>query len=196
MSIRTPFLILFAAISAFAHPHIFIDATANLIFDDNGLEGVLNTWKFDLIYSQAMIAAVDKDQNGIFDAAETAEFKKQIVDPAKQFSGFNYLGDGTIFFVPKGTKDLKASVKNGKLVIQFLNQFDIPVKSNDYTMLLLAVTDPTNYIQITIDMEKCEVKAPKSIDVEYFVDSLKGITLFKNFSANVKGLYVRYRKIQ
>ena len=61
-------------------------------------------------------------------------------------------------------------------------------------MLVLVVNDPSNYISITIDMEKSTVQSPKEMDVEYFVDALDGLTQFKNFSRQVKGVYVRYKK--
>lgn len=180
---------------AFAHPHVFIDATIDLIFDENGFVGVKNKWTFDLIYSQAMIAAGDKNQNGKFEPDELPLYREQIVEAAREYSRFNYVGDGSTFFSPHESRDLAVSIdKNGKLVVEFLNVFRISGTADDYTMLVVAVTDPTNYILITTDMEKSEIKAPDAIDVEYFVDSLSDLTQFKNFSHSVKGLYVRFKK--
>lgn len=182
---------------AVAHPHVFIDATIDLDFDEKGFVGVRNKWVFDLIYSQAMIAAGDKNQNGIFEADELPLYREQVVEAANEFSRFNYIGDGSQFFSPHEAKDLKVSIsKEGRLVIEFLNSFDIPALSNDYTMLVVAVTDPTNYILITTDMEQSKINAPDTIDVEYFVDSLSDLTQFKNFSSSVKGLYVRFKKAE
>ena len=182
---------------AFSHPHVFIHARVDLIFDENEFVGVQNRWEFDLIYSQAMIAAADANGNGTFETDELQLYKNQIVDAATEYSRFNYIGDGTHFFSPKESKNLKASVtKEGKLVVEFLNTFHIPSNPDDYTMLVLAVTDPTNYILITVDMEQSEVHAPDAMAVEYFMDALDGLTQFKNFSGTVKGLYVRYQKAQ
>lgn len=182
---------------AVAHPHVFIDATIDLDFDEKGFVGVRNKWVFDLIYSQAMIAAGDKNQNGIFEADELPLYREQVVEADNEFSRFNYIGDGSQFFLPHEAKDLKVSIsKEGRLVIEFLNSFDIPALSNDYTMLVVAVTDPTNYILITTDMEQSKINAPDTIDVEYFVDSLSDLTQFKNFSSSVKGLYVRFKKAE
>lgn len=182
---------------ASAHPHVFIDATADLVFDEKGFVGVENRWAFDLIYSQAMIAAGDKNRNGIFEKDEIPLYREQIVEAAREFSRFNYIGDGSRFFPPSESRNLKVSVnKEGKLVVEFLNVFDIPALSNDYTMIVVAITDPTNYILITTDMEQSEINAPASIDVEYFVDSLSDLTQFKNFSNSIKGLYVRFKKAE
>ncbi len=187
---------LFAGIVS-AHPHVFIDATVDLVFDEKGFVGVQNRWAFDLIYSQAMIAAGDKNRNGIFEEDEIPLYREQVVEAAREFSRFNYIGDGSRFFPPSESRNLKVSVcKEGKLVVEFLNVFDIPALSNDYTMIVVAVTDPTNYILITTDMDQSNIKAPDSIDVEYFVDSLSDLTQFRNFSNSVKGLYVRFKKAE
>lgn len=190
------FICLLAGIVA-AHPHVFIDAAIDLVFDEKGFVGVQNKWVFDLIYSQAMIAAGDKNQNGVFEADELPFYSEQVVEAAREFSRFNYIGDGSQFFPPHEVKDLKVSVnKEGKLVVEFLNSFDIFAISSDYTMLVVAITDPTNYILITTNMEQTKIKAPDTIDVEYFVDSLSDLTQFKNFSSSVKGLYVRFKKVE
>lgn len=191
---------LFAAIallacSAIAHPHVFIDANVDLVFDENGFVGVKNKWTFDLIYSQAMIAAGDKNGNGIFEDDELPLYREQIVEAARQYSRFNYVGDGTRFYSPKESENLRVSANaEGRLVVEFLNTFRIPAPSGDYAMLVVATTDPTNYILITTDAENAKVEAPQSIDVEYFVDSLEGLTQFKNFSNSVQGIYVRFQK--
>ena len=61
-------------------------------------------------------------------------------------------------------------------------------------MLVVVVADPTNYIQMTTDMENAVVDAPKTIEVEYFSDALEGLTLFKAFRSEIEGLYLRYKK--
>ena len=187
--------ILTAAIALHAHPHIFVDAQASLIFNTDEFVGVQNRWEFDLIYSLAMIASADKNQNGHFEKNELDFLEEKNIKPYLAFSRFNYLGDGNQFYNPKEIQNLKASISaEGKLVLEFLNAFHIPGISNDYTMLVLVVNDPSNYISITIDMEKSTVQSPKEMDVEYFVDALDGLTQFKNFSRQVKGVYVRYKK--
>ncbi len=182
---------------AVAHPHVFIDAKVDMVFNAQEFVGVQNRWEFDLIYSQAMIAAADANNDGKFDSNELKLYEEQIIDAAKEYSRFNYIGDGSHFYSPKEAKNIHASISaEGKLVVEFLNTFHIPSNPNDYTMLVLAVTDPTNYILITVDMEKSEINAPDAMDVEYFVDALDGLTLFQNFSNRVKGLYVRYQKAE
>ncbi|PWL01980.1 ABC-type uncharacterized transport system substrate-binding protein [Hallerella porci] len=195
MMSRFIFLLFALAGIAFAHPHIFIDATTDVIFNETEFVGVQNSWTFDPIYSQAMFATGDKNGDGKIDESELSFFQKKAIDEFISFSRFNYIGDGTQFYIPKEIQNLKVFLnKENRLVIQFLNAFHIPANSSDYTMIVLVVNDPSNYISITIDMEKAQVKSPSNLEVDYFVDALEGLTQFQNFSKTVKGLYVRYKK--
>lgn len=178
---------------ALAHPDIFMNAEANLVFNEKGFEGVQNRWVFDELYSKAMLEKVDKDKDGKFNAEETQALQKIILPPILKFSYYNYLALGSKFVPPSQIANFTASFEQGKLVLLFLTRFDIPT-SEDYTALLLAVTDPTNYILISADLNKSKIHAPPNLDVEYFVDSLKGMTLFDGFSSQVQGLYIRFRK--
>jgi hypothetical protein len=71
--------------------------------------------------------------------------------------------------------------------------FSAPV-GTDYSMLVIVVADPSNYVQVTADMENADVAAPESMDVEYFSDSLEGLSLFRAFLPYVEGLYLRFKK--
>jgi hypothetical protein len=79
------------------------------------------------------------------------------------------------------------------LVLDFVIEFAAPVVA-DYSMLVIVVADPTNYVQVTCDMEGADVAAPQAIDVEYFADGLEGLSLFRAFLPYVEGLYLRFKK--
>ena len=90
-------------------------------------------------------------------------------------------------------RNFKASMVKGKLVLDFVVDFSMPATA-DWTMLVVVVADPTNYIQMTSDMENADVDAPKSLEVEYFADALDGLSLFKAFRSEIEGLYLRFKK--
>ena len=78
-------------------------------------------------------------------------------------------------------------------MLDFVSEFSMPV-GPDWTMLVVVVSDPSNYIQMTSDMENAEVDSPATIEVEYFSDALDGLTLFRAFRSEIEGLYLRYKK--
>ena len=178
---------------AVAHPHVFADVTVKALFDKNGLVGVKNHWVFDEMYSAATFASADADGDGKISAKEGEQLKEIVLGPLASKNYYNYVLVETKFMSTSGIKNFTAALKNGKLVLDFTVAFSIPAKS-DYTMVIIAVSDLTNYIQVTTNMEEGDVEAPDELDVDFFADNLKGLTLFQAFQKDVEGLYLRFKK--
>lgn len=186
------FLILLATMS-WAHPHVFADVTVQAMFDETGFIGVQNHWEYDEIYGTSMFAAADANDDGSLSKKELESLKIAVLDPLAKQNYYNYVLSGTNFLPALNVENFQATKKNGKLVLDFLIRFSVPV-SNEYKFLVIVVDDPSNYIQVTSDMGNSDAKAPDAIDVEYYDDSLEGLTMMKSFRSDVEGLYVRFKK--
>jgi ABC-type uncharacterized transport system substrate-binding protein len=176
-----------------AHPHVFADVTIKAVFSQDGFTGVLNHWVYDEVYSAAIMASVDADGNGKITGAENESVKKLVLEPIRQSNYFNYVLKETSFLQAGKIESFSAEMKNGKLVLDFKIAFFVPVAS-DYTMLVIVVSDQTNYIQMTVDMENVDVDAPDAMDVEFLPDNLQGLTMFRAFMSDTEGLFLRYKK--
>ena len=195
------FLTVGFACMAEAHPHVFADVTIKAVFSQDGFTGVLNHWVYDEIYSAAMLASADTDGDGNITVEEGDRLQSMILADVAKSNYFNYILSGSEFLEAKPVKTAKVSVEGKRLVLDFMVGFSAPV-SADYAMLVIVVSDPSNYVKLTTDMENeyteesnlGTVSAPESIDVEYFADGLDGLTLFKAFLPDVEGLYLRYKK--
>lgn len=185
--------VVFSMTIAYAHPHVFADVTIKALFDESGFIGVQNIWVFDELYSTAMIASADADGNGKLSDKELNTLKTEVLNPTAANNYFNYVLYGTKFLKPESLKNFKASMRGKKLAVSFDVGYTIPVTS-EYTMLVIVISDMTNYIQMTTDMENSDVIAPDDIDVEYFSDGLDGLTLFSDFLSKIEGLYLRYKR--
>jgi len=186
-------LFLAFAVLAHAHPHVFADITVKALFDASGFTGVENRWVYDEMYSAGMMASADQDKDGKISTSEAKILESAILDPIKQQNYFNYVQAGTDFLKVSRIKNFKAELSKGKLVIDFVAELTKPVAA-DWTMLVVVVADPSNYIQMTTDMENADVQSPESLEVEYFADGLDGLSLFKAFRSEIEGLYLRYKK--
>lgn len=186
------FLILLATMS-WAHPHVFADVTVQAVFDETGFIGVQNHWEYDEIYGTSMFAAADANDDGSLSKKELESLKIAVLDPLAKQNYYNYVLSGTKFLPALNVENFQATKKNGKLVLDYLIRFSVPV-SNEYKFLVIVVADPSNYIQVTSDMGNSDAKAPDAIDVEYYDDSLEGLTMMKSFRSDVEGLYVRFKK--
>lgn len=176
-----------------AHPHVFADVTVKVLYDQAGFCGIRNHWVFDEIYSAGMVASVDKNDDGKLSPEEGKGLEPAILGPIESNNYYNYVQAGADFLKVSRIKDFKASLSKGKLVLDFVTEFSKPV-ADDWMMLVVVVADPSNYIQMTTDMENADVDAPKTIEVEYFADALEGLSLFKAFRSEIEGLYLRYKK--
>ena len=184
---------LLTAVLAVAHPHVFVDATVKVLFDNGGFVGIENRWVFDEIYSRAMMSSGDADGDGKISTAENDWFRVAILDQLKPNNYYNYVQRGASFMKEEGLKNFRATFQNNRLVLDFVVAFSSAVEA-DYTMLVVVVDDRTNYIQITTDMENADVEAPDAVDVDFFNDEIKGLSLFTSFRSNIEGLFLRYKK--
>ena len=184
---------LFFAVSANAHPHVFADVGVVAEFDQGGFIGIRNHWVYDEMYSAAMASSVGYSGAGDFTAEQNKRLEAAIMGPIEGKNFFNYVQVEASFLKAEGVKGFKAAMKNGKLVLDFVVKFSVPVAS-DYVMLVIVVSDPTNYIQMTTDMENADVSAPKGLEVEFFADGLEGLTLFRGFRSEIQGLYLRFKR--
>lgn len=187
------FLVLGAWGMAFAHPHVFVDASVIVQFNENGLTGVKNRWVYDELYSTAMMSSVDADKDGVLSNAEIQQLQKNTIGQFADNNYYNYVVLGSSFLKAEKVSNFTAKYEKKRLVLEFEVGFTAGVKK-DYTMLVVVVSDPSNYILMTTDMENADVDAPESLDVDFFNDDLKGLTLFRAFKSKIEGLYLRYKK--
>lgn len=181
------------SVQAQAHPHVFADVGVTVLYDASGFSGIKNHWVYDEAYSMAMLSSVDKNGDGKLSPAEQSSLQTAVLNPIEPNNYYNYVLAGSDFLKAAKVRDFKATMVKGKLVLDFVTVFSKPAGA-DWTMLVVVVADPTNYIQMTSDMENADVDAPKSLEVEYFSDGLDGLTLFKAFRSEIEGLYLRYKK--
>lgn len=186
-------LVAVLAVQAFAHPHVFADVKVKVLYDATGFVGVENRWSYDEIYSAAMLSSVDNNGDGKISTDEQPPLQTAILGPIEKNNYYNYVQAGSDFLKARKIRNFKASMVKGKLVLDFVVDFSMPATA-DWTMLVVVVADPTNYIQMTSDMENADVDAPKSLEVEYFADALDGLSLFKAFRSEIEGLYLRFKK--
>ncbi len=180
-------------VMAEAHPHVFADVSVKAVFSQDAFTGVQNRWTFDEVYSAAMFASADENGDGKITGKEIDEMKRLVLDPLQQSGYFNYVTVESKFAPAQKIEEFSAAMQNGKLVLDFKVAYSIPAAS-EYTMLVIVVSDQTNYIQMTTDMENADVDAPDGLDVEFFPDEVRGLTLFRAFRSDTEGLFLRFKK--
>ncbi len=92
-----------AAGPAAAHPHVFVDARAEIVFDKAGeVTAVRHIWQFDEAFTAFAIQGLDANNDGKLSDDELAPLAKVNVDSLKEYEFFTWLrlGGKKFPFVP------------------------------------------------------------------------------------------------
>lgn len=135
-----------------AHPHIFIDAKATVVFDDSGrLTEIRNAWSFDEAFSAWSIEGLDANNDGVVSREEQQELADQDMDGLAQYQFYTFAGeqgaaDNLAF--ERGQNPTRDYV-DGHTILQFGVKLAEPYRIQ--RALELAINDPEYYVAITFD---------------------------------------------
>jgi len=76
---------------SFSHPHVFIDNSLKIVFNEKGLANINLKWVFDEMFSGMIIYEFDKNKNGKFEASEIEEIRKGAFGHLKNFDYFTHI---------------------------------------------------------------------------------------------------------
>lgn len=133
---------------AAAHPHIFIDTTFELLFDEDGaLEAVRIDWAYDEFYSLMLIEENDLDADGdsLPEQAALDAYAGQDVDWAAGFPGdFTIAVDGVAVELD-GPVTHRARYEAGRVVTSHIRPLTTPLDVSQGVVTAQAY-DPTYFV--------------------------------------------------
>ena len=97
LRLRAIFIALFCLVPAVvrAHPHVWVDAAAEIVYDDRGrIAAIRHHWRFDEGFSAYALQGLDTDRDGKYSAEELAPLAKENVESLKDFDFFTSLSVG------------------------------------------------------------------------------------------------------
>jgi ABC-type uncharacterized transport system substrate-binding protein len=128
-----------------AHPHVYVTAKAEVVYDKGQIAAVANHWTFDEFYTAMAIQGLDANNDGTYSREELAELAKVNMEGLKEFDYFTFakLGAGPVAFAPPAEPWLEHV--NGVLTLHFRLPLKEPVPAE--TMgFALSVYDPSYFI--------------------------------------------------
>lgn len=136
------------AAPAVAHPHIFIDARAHLLFDGEGrFIGIQHEWTFDEAFSAWSIQGLDTNNDGTTSSEEMQELADEHMRGLTEYSFYSYAGEGSDGLTFFEGRDPKLEYVDGRTTLTFTALLDKPHAIED--ALEVAVNDPEYYVAIT-----------------------------------------------
>jgi ABC-type uncharacterized transport system substrate-binding protein len=152
-------LVAAAATPARAHPHVFVTATSELLYrEDGAVVGVRHAWTFDDMFSSYALQGLSHKTKGIYTREELAELAQTNVDSLKEYRYFTFAKAGDSepskkqFFT--NPVDYYLEYANGALVLHFTLPFKTPVKARE---LSVEIYDPTYFVDFSL-AEKDPIK--------------------------------------
>ncbi|NEX48495.1 DUF1007 family protein [Rhodobacter sp. ETT8] len=135
-----------------AHPHVFIDATIEVIFDAEGRAEALRIgWRYDSLFSMTYVAeqGYDPDFDGVLTAEEEAALAGFDMGWHEDFAGDTYALLGEAPLALSGPLEPTAAYVDGSLRSTHLRRLAAPVALGAEE-LVVQVYDPSFYTSYLI----------------------------------------------
>lgn len=159
-----------------AHPHVLVDARAELVFDHQGrLTEIHHRWTFDKFFSAYAVEGLDADGDGVYSRAELDPLAEVNVSSLKEFGFFTFAGtakDEPEFGPPR---DYWLEYKDGLLTLNYTLPFAKPVPMTD-AAFMIDIYDPEYFVAFSLakgtpitasglpDNCRLEVHEPEKLD--------------------------------
>jgi ABC-type uncharacterized transport system substrate-binding protein len=73
-----------------AHPHVWVTVKTAVLFKDNAIVGLQQSWTFDEFYAAMAIEGLDKNGDGAYDRQELDPLAKVNMDGIREFKYFTF----------------------------------------------------------------------------------------------------------
>lgn len=130
---------------ALAHPHVFVTARAQIIFDDQGkITAIRNAWVFDPLYSAFVTQGLGKD-GGTATREELAPLAKSNVESLAEFDYFTHAkaGGAPLVFGPPQDYTLEEQADKS-VVLRFTLPLQTPASAS--RSFSFQIYDPTYFV--------------------------------------------------
>jgi nickel/cobalt exporter len=136
------------AAPALAHPHIFIDAKATIVFDDAGqVTGIRNSWTFDEAYSAWAVQGLDTNLDGVVSREELQPLADDNMQGLGEYSYYTFAGEGPDNLAFASGSNASMEYSGGRQTLSFDVAVDLPYSIGG--RLEVAINDPEYYVAIT-----------------------------------------------
>ena len=134
-----------------AHPHVWVDAAAEVLFDDKGqIAAIRHHWRFDEGFSAYALQGLDTDRDGEYSPEELAAARaRRMSSRSKDFDFFTFLSVGDYQAGFAAPTDYQLDLMDDRLIAA-LHAAARAAASDARTAVLLEVYDPEYYVAFSL----------------------------------------------
>ena len=188
------FVLLSCSVILHAHPHVFVDCSLTVIFDQHGLAGFHNHWVMDRMFSGNMLSSFAPGYNPdqlTLTPSDIKSIKKGAFDSLAKHNYFQH-----IHIQNKAIKNLIAQDFNAKPTTQGLvYDFFIPcyLKSkHNLSTVKMSVYDESFYTSIQIS--SFMISESDNLSISHTVDYMNSFAYYMG-QIKPKGVTIQFRKL-
>jgi ABC-type uncharacterized transport system substrate-binding protein len=145
--------------SANAHPHVWVDAAAEVMFDEAGsIVAIRHAWRFDEAFSSYLMLGLDTNGDGIYSREETAELAEVNVTSLADFHFFTSMAGaaatdrvGDLYSETFGPPvDYYLEHDGVHTTLHFTLPLDQPVEAMTHDLVILDIFDPEYFVAFSL----------------------------------------------
>jgi ABC-type uncharacterized transport system substrate-binding protein len=163
-----PFLFVFSP-ECLSHPHVFIENSITMVFDQEGLSGLQVKWVFDEFFTSMIVGDFDRNQNKKIEKPEIAHIKKDAFSNLINFEYFTFIKIERKPFKVKYIRNFSAALDGEKLVYEFLIPCHVKTAST-FKEVRVSQYDPSYYTVVSFAKKlPIKIKGGENFEISYHI---------------------------
>lgn len=153
------FLLVMGVQTALSHPHVWVDAEADILFDDLGaITAIRQAWRFDEAFSAYLMLGLDLDGDGRYSREETADLAELNVTSLSDFHYFTSIAGaattdrlGDLFSEEfQGPQDYYLEYDGTYATLHFTLPLSSPVRATEHDLVIVDIYDPEFFVAFSL----------------------------------------------
>lgn len=160
-----PLILLLIPVPLTAHPHVWIDAQAEIHFDQDRLARIVHRWVFDEMFTESILLDFDENRNRAIEEAESRAIEQDAFSNLRHYGYFTHLTIGSREIPVAAVERFRASLEEGRLVYRF----EIPLREEirpRWQRISLGVWDDTYFVEVRYDSPAAAVYGAREQGVQ------------------------------
>ena len=135
------------SVPAHAHPHVWIDVSVEVVFDQGKVTGLRETWLFDDYYTAYATEDMDEDGDGKPDAHRLRALLEENMSNLAEYNYFTQVTSGSGDVAFGKITEMSSQMNGARLEMTFLLPLAAPLDVHKPGMVY-GIFDPTYYIEM------------------------------------------------